>query len=284
MNDTSEMQSGTLFVVATPIGNLKDITYRATEILNHCQWVACEDTRHSQRLFQHYNIDCKTIALHQHNENQTSNQIIKLLQNGDDVALVSDAGTPLISDPGFPLVQLAHQHGITVSPIPGPSALIAFLSVAAIKSQPFVFHGFLPAKKQQRLNFYHSLLPLELTHVFYESSHRIKDSIAHIKAVFGNQVVVAMGRELTKQFEQIYRGTVAELNDLIDQDANMQKGEFVVAIEAAKTDGDAQLTHSQQQLAINLKPHLPPKIAAKIVAEQFNINKKKVYQFIIENS
>ena len=140
-----------------------------------------------------------------------------------------------------------------------------------------------PAKKQQRLNFYQSLLPLEFTHVFYESSHRIKDSIAQINEVFGDQVMVVIGRELTKRFEQTYRGKVAELSELFDYDANMQKGEFVVAIEAAKIHGTAQLTHSQQQLATSLKPYLPPKIAAKIVAEQFNINKKKVYQFILEN-
>lgn len=282
MNDTSDLKPGTLFVVATPIGNLKDITYRAVEVLQQCPWTACEDTRHSNRLFQAYNISSKTIALHQHNENQNAKNIIKLLLKGDDVALVSDAGTPLISDPGFPLVQAAHEHGIIVSPIPGPSALVAFLSAAAVKSQPFTFHGFLPAKKQQRLHFYQSLVPLNSTQVFYESSHRIMDSIEQIKLVFGEHVVVGMGRELTKQFEQIFRGSVKDLLELLKSDPNHQKGEFVVAIEAIKLKEDERLTTAQERLAQNLKTLLPPKTAAKIVADQFNINKKMVYQYILE--
>lgn len=281
MNHTSNLSAGTLYVVATPIGNLKDITYRAVEVLLHCSWAACEDTRHSQRLFQAYNIQCKTIALHQHNENQTSGKIIELLLNGEDVALVSDAGTPLISDPGFPLVQQAHELGIKVSPIPGPSALIAFLSASAVKSQPFTFHGFLPAKKQQRLNFYESLLPLDTTHVFYESSHRIVDSVQQIKSVFGAQCQVAMGRELTKQFEQIFVGSVDQLLELLLADNNHQKGEFVVAIEASKVKADDELSTAQQQLANDLKSHLPPKIAAKIVADHYSINKKQVYEYIL---
>lgn len=285
MNDkTDDIKTGTLYVVATPIGNLKDITFRAIETLQQCQWVACEDTRHSQRLFQAYDIDTKTLALHQHNENQHAHKIIKLLQNGDDVALVSDAGTPLISDPGFPLVQLAHEHHIPVSPIPGPSALVAFLSVAAIKSQPFVFHGFLPARKQQRLAFYQNLLPLTATQVFYESSHRVVESVQQIVAVFGEQAVVAMGRELTKRFEHIFRGTAAQLLTLLTDDSNQQKGEFVVAIEAIKSATGEQLTQEQQLLALKLKAHLAPKVAAKIVAEQFSINKKKVYEFILESN
>ncbi|MEZ5470539.1 MAG: 16S rRNA (cytidine(1402)-2'-O)-methyltransferase [Marinicella sp.] len=281
MINTSETTAGTLYVVATPIGNLQDITFRAVEVLQHCIWAACEDTRHSKRLFQAYNINCKQIALHQHNENQSAKNIIKLLLNGDDVALVSDAGTPLISDPGFPLVLLAHEHGIKVSPIPGPSALIAFLSVSAVKSQPFTFHGFLPAKKQQRLHFYQSLLPLNNTHVFYESSHRIVDSLEQVREVFGDDITVAMGRELTKQFEQIFRGTIVDLLELLQSDNNHQKGEFVIAIEAHKQKNDDNLNPAQQQLAQNLMPYLPPKTAAKIVADQFNINKKKVYEYIL---
>jgi len=284
MNHSSDTNTGTLYVVATPIGNLKDVTFRAIETLNACHWVACEDTRHSQRLFQEYGIKTKTLALHQHNENHSSQKIISLLQNGDDVALVSDAGTPLISDPGYPLVQLAHENGINVSPIPGPSALITLLSVAAINTQPFVFHGFLPPKKQQRLHFYQSLLPLNASHVFYESSHRIAASIQQLSEVLGDQTTLVMGRELTKRFEHIFRGTAAQLNALIETDANQQKGEFVIAIQGEKQTNSDQLTTPQQKLAVELNQHLPPKLAAKIVAEQFDINKKQVYEFILNES
>ncbi len=281
MNHSSDNKLGSLFIVATPIGNLQDITYRAIEVLKACQWVACEDTRHSMRLFQEYGIKTKSIALHQHNENHSSKHIIELLLKGDDVALVSDAGTPLISDPGYPLVQLAHGNNLTVTPIPGPSALIALLSVAAINTQPFVFHGFLPPKKQQRMHFYHSLLPLQSTHVFYESSHRIADSIKQLKDVLGKNTLVVMGRELTKRFEHVFRGTADELSTLISEQPNQQKGEFVIALQGEKQVNTDQLTSSQQNLAIQLKQHLPPKVAAKVVADHFDINKKQVYQFIL---
>ncbi|TDR20818.1 16S rRNA (cytidine(1402)-2'-O)-methyltransferase [Marinicella litoralis] len=284
MNHSSDINTGTLFVVATPIGNLKDITLRAIETLKACQWVACEDTRHSQRLFQEYGIKTKTLALHQHNENHSSQQIISLLQNGENVALVSDAGTPLISDPGYPLVQLAHENNITVSPIPGPSALIALLSAAAINTQPFVFHGFLPPKKQQRLHFYQSLLPLNSTHVFYESSHRIADSIQQLAHVLGENTTLVMGRELTKRFEHIFRGTAAELVTLIENDPNQQKGEFVIALQGIKQANSDQLSLPQQKLAVELNQHLPPKVAAKLVAEHYDINKKQVYEFILSES
>lgn len=284
MNDTSERKTGTLFVVATPIGNLKDITYRAIETLQACQWVACEDTRHSLRLFQEYGIQAKTIALHQHNENHSSQKLIKLLDSGDDVALVSDAGTPLISDPGYPLVQLAHEAGITVSPIPGPSALISLLSVAAINTQPFTFHGFLPPKKQQRLSYYQSLKPLSATHVFYESSHRIVDSLSQISTVFGNNTLVVMGRELTKRFEQVFRGQVDTLLNLLETNPKQQKGEFVIAIQAQRPSTTDDLLAEHKNLALYLNQHLAPKVAAKVVADHYGINKKKVYQFILDQS
>ncbi len=146
MNHSSKNEAGTLYIVATPIGNLKDITFRAIEVLKSCDLVACEDTRHSQRLFQAHDIRTKTKSLHQHNENHDSQRIIDLIIQGQDVALVSDAGTPLISDPGFPLLQLAHANNLAVVPIPGPSAIITLLSVAALNTSPFTFHGFLPAK------------------------------------------------------------------------------------------------------------------------------------------
>jgi len=280
MNDSSTIQTGTLYVVATPIGNLEDITIRAIETLRSCDLVACEDTRHSQRLFQAHNINSKTMALHQHNENHDSKIIISKIQNGLNVALVSDAGTPLISDPGFPLVQLAHLHEIKVVPIPGPSALITLLSVAALNTNPFTFHGFLPPKSQQRLRMYQNWLPLESTHVFYESSHRILDSVKQLIEVFGNDTEIAMGRELTKRFEQIFRGSTSDLLTVLMNNSKHTKGEFVLAIQGIKNTTTATLTKEQSSLAITLKQHLPPKIAAKITADHFKINKKLVYEFI----
>lgn len=283
MNDSSTTQAGTLYVVATPIGNLEDITIRAIQVLQNCDLVACEDTRHSQRLFQAHGIKTKTKALHQHNENQDSEKIIEQIIHGLNVALVSDAGTPLISDPGFPLLQLAHQKGIQVVPIPGPSALIALLSVAALNTNPFIFHGFLPPKSQQRLHVYQNWLPLDSTHVFYESSHRIIDSLNQLIEVFGGDTEIAMGRELTKKFEQIFRGSAADLLTLITSNSKHKKGEFVLAIQGQKNSSETGLTNEQSSLAKTLNQHLPPKIAAKIVAEHFKINKKQVYQFILEH-
>ncbi len=284
MNDSSKTQAGTLYVVATPIGNLEDISIRAIQVLKDCDLIACEDTRHSQRLFQAHGIKSKTKALHQHNENHDSEKLVDQILNGLNVALVSDAGTPLISDPGFPLLQLAHQQGIQVVPIPGPSALIALLSVAAINTNPFVFHGFLPPKSQQRLHVYQNWLPLESTHVFYESSHRILDSVKQLIEVFGTDTDVAMGRELTKKFEQIFRGRAADLLNLLNSNSKHQKGEFVLAIQGQKNTTEIGLTNEQSSLAITLNRHLPPKVAAKIVAEHYKINKKQVYQFILQNA
>ena len=284
MNNSSKIQAGTLYVVATPIGNLEDITLRAIDVLKSCDLIACEDTRHSQRLFQAHGIKSKTKALHQHNENHDSEKIIALILSGSHVALVSDAGTPLISDPGFPLLQLAHQQGIQVVPIPGPSALIALLSVAAINTNPFVFHGFLPPKSQQRLHVFQNWLPLESTHVFYESSHRILDSVKQLIEVFGTDTEVAMGRELTKKFEQIFRGRAADLLNLLNSNSKHQKGEFVLAIQGQKSTAEIGLTNEQSSLAITLNQHLAPKVAAKIVADHYKINKKQVYQFILNQA
>ncbi len=281
MNESSQ-QAGTLYVVATPIGNLDDISLRAITTLQQCDWVVCEDTRHSQRLFQAHGISTKTKSLHQHNENQEAAKIIQMLQAGQDVALVSDAGTPLISDPGFPLLQQAHEQNIKVVPIPGASALITLLSVAAINTASFTFHGFLPAKSQQKKRALEDWLPLHDTHVFYESSHRILDTLAQLEAVFGPTTAVAMGRELTKRFEQIYRGEVGQLHAQVAENPKQQKGEFVLAIQGDKKQNDTELTTEQAQLANSLKALLPPKVAAKTVADHYGINKKKVYQFILD--
>ena len=280
-SNPDKASGGVLYVVATPIGNLSDLTERAITVLTQVDLVACEDTRHTQKLLQHLGLRKVMLSVHDHNERDRIDQVAQHLSEGRSLALVSDAGTPLISDPGYPLVQLAHDNNLTVTPIPGPSALIALLSVPAINTQPFVFHGFLPPKKQQRMHFYHSLLPLQSTHVFYESSHRIADSIKQLKDVLGKNTLVVMGRELTKRFEHVFRGTADELSTLISEQPNQQKGEFVIALQGEKQVNTDQLTSSQQNLAIQLKQHLPPIVAAKVVADHFDINKKQEYPFIL---
>ncbi|MCX7552651.1 16S rRNA (cytidine(1402)-2'-O)-methyltransferase [Marinicella sp. S1101] len=284
MNQSSATASGTLYVVATPIGNLNDITLRALEVLNQCDLVACEDTRHSMRLFQAHGITTKTVALHQHNEAKQSHKLIERLINGDDVALVSDAGTPLISDPGFPLLGLAHENNIKVVPIPGPSALIALLSVAAINTQPFVFHGFVPPKSKQRVAEFVSWLETTATHVYYESSHRIVASIEALIEVFGETAEVAMGRELTKTFEQIFTGTAIELLQLVESNNNHQKGEFVLAVLNKKPAVSDEIGSQPAALIAQLMPLLPPKTVAKVVADHYGLNKKQVYNFILRQA
>lgn len=281
MTDTQPKDSGALYVVATPIGHLDDISYRAVETLKTCDLILCEDTRHSKRLFQNYSIDTPLRALHAHNEHQISEGLIERIKAGETMALVSDAGTPLISDPGFTLIELAHKKHVTVVPIPGASAVITLLSVAGLPVQPFTFHGFIPPKKNQRLAFFKQLTPLNQTHVFYESSHRIAQSMTDLASVLTEDNLVCVGRELTKRFEQLYRGTAEQVRDSILAGANHQKGEFVVAISGQTIAKKNALDDASKQLAQSLKQLLPPKQAAALVAEHCDVNKKQVYQFII---
>ncbi|KAA3649148.1 MAG: 16S rRNA (cytidine(1402)-2'-O)-methyltransferase [Proteobacteria bacterium] len=281
MTDTHRKDSGYLYVVGTPIGHLDDLSFRAVDVLKSCDLILCEDTRHSKRLFQNYDIETPLRSLHAHNEHQVSGALIERIKAGDNMALVSDAGTPLISDPGFPLITEAHQQSIRVIPIPGPSAVISLLSVAGLKVQPFTFHGFIPPKKNQRLDFFKSISPLNQTHVFYESSHRIIQSMSDLTTVLTDQDLVCVGRELTKRFEQLYRGSAEQVLDMLMEASNHQKGEFVVAISGSAVTQIDTLEASSQQLAILLKPLLPPKQAAAVVADHYHVNKKQVYEFII---
>lgn len=281
MTTTIQKDSGCLYVVATPIGNLADISFRAIEVLQQCDLIVCEDTRHSKHLLQNYDIETPTRSLHAHNEDQVAGQLINQIQAGQNIAIISDAGTPLISDPGFPLLQQAHAAGIQVAPIPGASAVISLLSVAGLPVQPFTFHGFIPSKKGQRKIFYQSLLPLNQTHVFYESSHRIMASVIDLQLIFGDDSTVCIGRELTKRFEHIYHGSVAEIIAQMAADNYSQKGEFVVAINGQIDRQDKGLNFEQQALAQTLKPLLPPKQAAAVIANHYQVNKKQVYEFIL---
>ncbi len=219
--------TGTLYVVATPIGNLGDITLRALETLQQVDLIAAEDTRHTRRLLQHYNIDTPLISFHQHSGQGRVEQIIQRLLKGESVALVTDAGTPSISDPGGVLVAEAHRHGIRVVPVPGASALTALLSVSGLPTHRFRFEGFIPRKEGARRKFFERIAGEEMVVVFFESPHRLLKTLQTAHEVLGEREVV-VGRELTKQFEEVFRGRLSDA--LAHWQAKPPKGEFVVAI------------------------------------------------------
>ncbi len=282
--NTKNKNTGTLYIVATPIGNLDDITARAIKVLKSVDIIACEDTRHSGRLLANYGIKNKLISFHQHNENESANKVLHLIEQGNDVALISDAGTPLISDPGYPLVKLAHTHDVAVVPVVGACAIIALLSASGLPTNHFHFYGFLSAKTQQRQQQLTEMVNTTGTVVIYESTHRIIKCLSDIQQVFGDHRVMALGRELTKTFETIKYGTVEELVEFVNNDHHQQKGEFVLAIAplvAQADDATAQITGDQKRLVDLLAKELPPKKAAKITAKYFDIKSKSLYEYII---
>lgn len=224
------MSAGTLFVVATPIGNLDDISPRALRVLREVALVAAEDTRHSIRLFQHFGIETPLAACHEHNEREEGGRFISRLQGGEDVALISDAGTPLISDPGFHLVRQAQALGIRVVPVPGSCALIAALSAAGLPSDRFIFEGFLPAKAAGRRSRLQAVQEEPRTLIFYEAPHRLLESLADMRDVFGGKRRAVLARELSKTFETIRSLPLAELHDWVASDSNQQRGECVVLV------------------------------------------------------
>ncbi len=229
MLKNNKFHAGKLFVVATPIGNLKDITLRALEVLKDADIIACEDTRITRRLLMEYNISTKVISYHQHSKLKRINEVIDILADGKNVALVSDAGTPAISDPGGKLVEQILQAGISVVPLPGPSAVIALLSASGLASDHFEFLGFLPHKKG-REKIFKKIAEENKTIVFYESVHRILKTLNSLKEVLGRERQVVVGRELTKHFEEIKRGNIQEISSYFESNPEKIKGEFVVAI------------------------------------------------------
>ncbi len=268
--------SGTLYVVATPIGNLNDITPRALETLRNVQGVAAEDTRHTRALLTHFGIEQNLVALHQHNEEASAAQVVAKLLAGESWALVSDAGTPLMSDPGYRVVKAAQDNNIKVSPIPGACAAIAALSVAGLATDRFSFEGFLPAKNKARRDRLSQLVSETGTLVFYESAHRIEESLEDMVNVFGASRRASIARELTKLFETVKTATLAELLEFVQADPNQRKGEFVVMIEGAGDDADAVLREGERVYAV-LKEHLPPSTAAKVAAELTGAPRKSLY-------
>lgn len=268
--------AGTLFVVATPIGNLGDIGPRALDTLRGVAAICAEDTRRSGQLLAHFGIATPLLALHEHNEDAIAQRIVARLQAGESLALVSDAGTPLVSDPGFRLVRAARAAGIRVSPVPGASALIAALSAAGLPSDRFVFEGFLPAKASARRERLAQLAGEPRTLIFYESSHRIEDALDDAVAAFGADRPAVLARELTKLFETVLDGSLADLRARVGADADQRKGEFVLLVQGAGEDADARIAEGRRLYA-KLSEHLPPSTAAKLAADLSGAPRKALY-------
>lgn len=272
--------SGNLYIVATPIGNLDDLTTRAREVLAAVDIIAAEDTRHTGRLLMSIGVKKPLLAVHDHNEEQAVPQIIEALESGRSVALVSDAGTPLVSDPGYRLVLAAHQHGIPVVPIPGPSAVTAGLSVAGLPTDRFCFEGFLPAKAGARRKALDALSGETRTMVFYESVHRIGDSLGDLAAAFGERRRAFIGRELTKLHEECIQATLGELRRRVESGDVVAKGEFVIIVEGAQTRDDP-LVNTDRMLLL-LGEHLGAKDVARIAAEITGQKRNALYDRLLE--
>ncbi len=268
--------AATLHVVATPIGNLADLSPRAQEVLRAVAAICAEDTRHTGQLLSHFGIAKPLVALHDHNEEAMAERVVARLLGGESLALVSDAGTPLVSDPGFRLVRAARAAGVKVSPVPGACAAIAALSVAGLPSDRFVFEGFLPAKAAARRERLHKLAGETGTLVFYESSHRIAESLADMAAAFGDERPAVVARELTKLFETVLDGSLAQLRAAVEVDDNQRKGEFVVMVQGAGDDEQAKIAEGRRLYA-KLNEHLPPSTAAKLAAELSGAPRKALY-------
>ena len=273
--------SAQLFVVATPIGHLDDMTYRAIDVLKSVAIIAAEDTRQSALLLKHYNIATPLTACHDHNESNKIDIIIERLKKGDNVALVSDAGTPLISDPGFKLVRAAQEQGIRVTPIPGACAAIAALSSVGLPSDHFSFEGFLPSKQSQRLLQLEKLKSRTHTMIIYEAPHRILDSVQDMVNVFGADRAVGFAREITKTFETIKKMTLGELLEFIQSDRNQQKGEIVVVIAGATEEVDLD-QEKLDKLLLRLLEDLSVKAASQMAADLSGVKKKVAYQRALE--
>jgi len=274
------VESGTLYIVATPIGNLTDISQRALDVLTHVDIIACEDTRHTQRLLSNYAIKNKTLSLHDHNERQRQDYVATLLQEGKSIALVSDAGTPLISDPGFHLVRHCRQLNLSVSPIPGACAAIAALSVAGLPTDRFSFEGFLPSKSGARQSTLANLLEEPRTMVFYDAPRRAIDTVEDIVKVLGGDRHVVISRELTKTFETIHSDTAVNLLAWLQKDPNQLKGEMVLIIEGKKIDPNAIPAKAIDTLKLLLE-EMKPKKACAITAEIYGVKKNALYEIAL---
>ena len=272
--------SGTLFVVATPIGNLEDLTPRARRTLQEVDLIAAEDTRHTRRLLSHFGIKTPLLALHEHNEARLVETVVADLLTGKSIALVSDAGTPLLSDPGFPLVRAAHRQGITLTPVPGACAVTAALSVAGLPTDGFCFEGFLPSKKKARRVALEALADETRTMVFYESVHRVRDCLGDMLGVFGSDRPAFIGRELTKLHEQVLRASLGELMGQLDGGEITERGEFVVVVGGAAKPPVTPI--DTDRLLIELADKLPGKELAKALARATGASRNALYRRLLE--
>lgn len=282
MSDLKTNGQGTLYVVATPIGNLGDITLRALEILKSVDAIAAEDTRHTSGLLSHFGISKKLIAVHEHNEQQSAEKLLQQLKNGESIALVTDAGTPAVSDPGALVVNVVRKVGIKVVPIPGASAVITALSASGITQNGFYFHGFLPASGAARRKILEQLKSQSVTLVFYEAPHRIVESIADIAKVLGEDRQLTFARELTKTFETIYTCPAAQASAWLQADANQQRGEFVLLVEAAPVVEAQEISEEAQRVLKCLLAELPLKQAVALATEITHLKKNDLYEFALK--
>jgi 16S rRNA (cytidine1402-2'-O)-methyltransferase len=274
-------QSGVLFVVATPIGNLEDMTERGRRVLAEVDVIAAEDTRHSRKLLTHFGLDTPMCAYHQHNEHKVAAGIIEQIEQGKNVAMISDAGTPLINDPGYQLLKLAHQHKIKVVPIPGPSALIAALSVAGLATDSFIFEGFLPDKQVARRKHMQALIGEPRTLVFYEAPHRILAFMRDSVAIFGEQRQACVARELSKIYETVKNDSLGQLLEWLEKNENQRKGEFVIILQGSNDlmgPGDAEAIRI---LKILLQAS-SVKQASALAAEITGLKKNTLYKLALE--
>ena len=274
------MKQGVLYIVATPIGNLSDISQRAIDVLANVDLIAAEDTRHSRHLLSHFQIATPLVAYHDHNEQSQTPQLVEKLQSGLSIALISDAGTPLLSDPGYRLVKAAHDQRIRVSPIPGACAAIAALSASGLATDQFCFAGFPPARTAARRQFYEVFKQQPQSVIFYESSHRILDSLRDLCAVVGEQREVLLARELTKTFETLRRSPLGELVDWVAGDENQRKGEFVLIQAGADEQPDEHRVEVETVLDV-LMSELPLKQASALTARITGAKKNQVYKMAL---
>ncbi|CRH35972.1 Ribosomal RNA small subunit methyltransferase I [Pantoea ananatis] len=279
--DRADISASTLYIVPTPIGNLADITQRALAVLSSVDLVAAEDTRHTGLLLQHFAINARLFALHDHNEQQKAEILLTRLQQGESIALVSDAGTPLINDPGYHLVRRCREAGIRIVPLPGACAAITALSAAGLPSDRFCYEGFLPAKTKARCDALRALAEEPRTLIFYESTHRLLDSLQDMVTELGAGRYVVLARELTKTWENLNGAPVGELLDWVKEDENRRKGEMVLIVEGHHPDEEALPADALRTLAL-LQQELPLKKAAALTAEIHGVKKNALYKHALE--
>lgn len=271
-------EQGTLYIVPTPIGNLQDITQRAVQVLADVDVIAAEDTRHSKILMQHLGVSTPMLSLHAHNEQQRASQLISRLQQGEQIALISDAGTPLISDPGYDLVNQCRQQGITVVPLPGACAAITALSASGLPTHEFRFCGFLPVKQQAKEKALSALREETATCVFYESPRRVIATLQSMAEVLGEQRQMVLAKELSKTFETFISGQAETLLSWLNEDERRQKGEFVLLVEGKAIAEQTEVPSNVLSLVQKMRKYMPLKTACGIVAEHFGLKKNALYQ------